>query len=144
MNQTSEAVEAKLCAASVAHLATADAEGRPLVVPLCFVYDGRFIYTPLDKKPKVVAPERLARVRHIRANPSVALVIDEYAEDWSRLWYVLVRGKAEVLPESAAEERARAIHLLREKYPQYRSGLLPANAPLIRITPKRITSWGKL
>jgi PPOX class probable F420-dependent enzyme len=73
-------------------LATLDAENRPHVVPVCFLYDGSVFYTAVDKKPKRLAPEKLARVRHIRATPQVALLIDEYYEEWTRLWFVLVRG----------------------------------------------------
>ncbi|MFQ6031264.1 MAG: pyridoxamine 5'-phosphate oxidase family protein, partial [Dehalococcoidia bacterium] len=116
----------------------------PHIIPVCFVYDGHAFYTALDLKPKHVAPERLARVRHIRANPNVGLLIDEYGEDWSQLWYVLVRGRAELVSESAGEEHVKGHRLLKAKYAQYQAGLLPVGAPLIRIHPLRITSWGKL
>ena len=90
------------------------------------------------------AAERLAQLRHIRAVPQVALLIDEYREDWGRLWYVLVLGKAKLIPKSAREERAEAIRRLRAKYPQYAAGMLADDAPIIRITPERIISWGKI
>ncbi len=141
--QISDAVQARLAAAKVGRLATVGAECRPHMVPVCFVYDGSAFYTAVDRKPKRVAPEKLARVRHIKAAPHVALMIDEYHEDWSQLWYVLVRGKAELIPASAHEERAKAIRRLRAKYPQYAAGMLPDNAPIIRITPEKVTSWGK-
>ena len=137
-----KAVQAKLKQARVARLATTDREGRPHIVPVCFAYDGQAFYTALDAKPKRVAPERLARVRHIRENPSVALLVDEYREDWKRLWYVLVRGRATLLLKSGGKERAKAQRLLKAKYRQYRAGLLPAGALLIRILPTRVISWG--
>lgn len=140
MNKRS--MQAKLKKARVGHLATADSKGRPHVIPVCFVYSGRAFYTPLDLKPKRVAPERLARVRHIQARPNVAFLIDEYQEDWNRLWYILVRGVASLLDDSDTKEYKEAHHLLREKYPQYAGGLLPQRAPLIRILPARIISWG--
>ncbi|MBI3990431.1 MAG: TIGR03668 family PPOX class F420-dependent oxidoreductase [candidate division NC10 bacterium] len=135
-------VQAKLLEARVARLATADAEGRPHLVPVCYAYDGRSFYTALDRKPKRGAPEQLARVRHIQANPNVALLIDEYHEDWEKLWYILIRGTATLLSEG--EEHKEAHRLLKEKYPQYRAGLLPEGALLIRIVPTRIIAWGKL
>jgi PPOX class probable F420-dependent enzyme len=135
-------VQKKLKQARVARFATLSAEGQPHLVPICFVYDGKVFYTAIDRKPKSVSPERLARVQNIRAMPRVALLIDEYDEDWTRLWYVLIRGKAKLLPKSAEEERARAIRKLRTKYPQYAQGMLADDAPVIRITPERITSWG--
>jgi PPOX class probable F420-dependent enzyme len=135
-------VQKKLRQARVARLATLSAEGLPHIVPICFVYDGKVFYTAVDRKPKRVAPERLARLKNIRAMPRVALLIDEYDEDWTRLWYVLIRGRAKLLPKSADEERRRAIRKLRAKYPQYARGMLADDAPVIRITPQRITAWG--
>jgi hypothetical protein len=67
--------------------------------------------------------------------------VDHYDEDWTRLWYVLVRGEAELVSDSA--ERERAIQLLRTKYPQYDADMLAEDAPVLRITPARITAWGK-
>ncbi|MBV8732556.1 MAG: TIGR03668 family PPOX class F420-dependent oxidoreductase [Acidobacteriia bacterium] len=142
--QVSATVRRRLKQARVARLATLDVKGRPHIVPICFVYDGKLFYTAIDSKPKRVPAGRLARLQNIRAAPRVALLIDEYGEDWSRLWYVLIRGRATVIPRSAKEERARVIGKLRAKYPQYDRGMLAEDAPIIRITPERITSWGKI
>jgi coenzyme F420-0:L-glutamate ligase / coenzyme F420-1:gamma-L-glutamate ligase len=131
----------RLHEARIARLATADASGRPHAVPVCFAYDGSAIYTALDLKPKRVNPERLARVRNIRENPHVAFLIDEYSEDWTRLWYVQVRGQAQLLGSEESAERAHALKLLRSKYRQYTGGLLPEEAPVIRIEPLSITAW---
>ena len=140
----SNLTQAKLEEARVARLATLDAEYGPHIVPVCFVYDGKVFYSAVDGKPKRVAPERLARLRHITASPQIALVVDEYQEDWGQLWYILVRGKAQLIPNSAHQERAQAIRQLRAKYPQYAAAMLPDDAPVIRITPERITSWGRI
>ncbi len=142
--QISEGIRAKLIEVRIARLATLDAQGRPHIVPVCFVYDGSVFYTAVDRKPKSVAPEKLARVRHITAAPQVALLIDEYCEDWAQLWFILVRGSANLIATSVHPERARAIRHLKEKYPQYAAGMLGHDAPIIRITPERITSWGKV
>jgi coenzyme F420-0:L-glutamate ligase/coenzyme F420-1:gamma-L-glutamate ligase len=128
----------KLREARVARLATWGEDG-PAVLPICFAVDGERIYTAIDAKPKGVPPEKLARVRRIRDHPEVALVVDEYSEDWNRLWYVLVRGRAQLLSDEP--ERLRALELLREKYRQYREGFLPDGAPVIRILVERMTSW---
>ncbi|TMB64608.1 MAG: TIGR03668 family PPOX class F420-dependent oxidoreductase [Chloroflexi bacterium] len=123
----------------VAHLATADANGRPHVVPVCFAYvDGR-IYIAIDEKPK--RSLRLKRLRNIEANPEVAIVFDRYDEDWTRLGWVLVRGTAAVL--GYGPEHARTLAALREKYPQYRAMALEER-PVIRITVERVSSWGDL
>jgi PPOX class probable F420-dependent enzyme len=140
----SGAVQKVLTAARVARLATIDDKDRPHIVPICFVYDGKLFYTAVDQKPKRVPREQLARLRNIRAVPRVALLIDEYDEDWTQLWYILIRGKAKLIPKSAHKERAWAIRKLRAKYPQYAQGMLADDAPIIRITPERATSWGKI
>lgn len=142
-NPVSSSIRTKLTAARVARFATLDSGSRPHVVPVCFLYDGSVFYTAVDRKPKRLAPERLARVRNIRAMPQVALLIDEYHEEWTRLWFVLVRGTAKLIPKSATTERARVIRQLRKKYPQYAEGMLPDDAPIIRITPKQVAFWGK-
>src|SRR6266511_2230132 len=87
--------------ARVAHLATADAYGQPHVVPICFVFDGNYFYSPIDEKPKRTAPQKLKRLKNIQENPQVALVIDSYNEDWRKLAYILVRGSARVLLSGA-------------------------------------------
>jgi PPOX class probable F420-dependent enzyme len=142
--ENSGAVQKKLEEARVARLATVDVKSRPHIVPVCFAYDGKLLYTAIDQKPKRVPRERLARLQNIRATPRVAILIDQYDENWAQLWYILIRGKAKLIPQSAHEERTRAIRHLRAKYPQYTEGMLGDDAPIIRITPSRITSWGKI
>ena len=93
----------------------------------------------MDQKPKRVSVARLRRVRNIQANPHVALVVDHYAEDWRRLWYLLLTGTAELL--EAGDEQASAIELLRQKYPQYRQMPIEAS-PVIKITPTGVAAWG--
>jgi len=138
----SGATQKMLKEARVARFATVDARSRPHIVPVCFVYDGKLFYTAIDQKPKRVTPERLTRLRNIRAVPRVALLVDEYGEDWTRLWYILIRGTAKLIPQLAHKEHAWAIRKLRAKYPQYAQGMLADDAPIIRITPQRTTSWG--
>lgn len=140
----SGAVRARLEEARVARLATWDPRLGPHIVPVCFIYDGRAFYTAIDQKPKRVAPERLARLRNIAAVPQVALLVDRYDEDWKQLWYILIRGSAQLVPMSTHPERARAIRKLRDKYPQYAGGALPDDAPVIRIIPERTTFWGQV
>jgi PPOX class probable F420-dependent enzyme len=105
------------------------------------VCDGSLFYSAIDRKPKRVAANSLTRLKNIAQTPRVALLVDHYDEDWTRLWYVLVRGEAELVSDLA--ERERAIQLLRAKYPQYDADMLAEDAPVLRITPARITAWGK-
>lgn len=130
--------------ARIARLSTADAAGRPHVIPVCFAVawgkpGGAIIYSVLDRKPKTASLTRLRRVRNILSNPRAALVVDHYGEDWQSLRYILVSCRAELLtgPE---EEAAQAIALLRRKYPQYRDMDLDGN-PVIKLLPQRYTAW---
>ena len=142
--KVSGAVQKILKKARVARLATSDDKKRPHIVPICFVYDGKFFYTAIDRKPKRVARERLTRLQNIQAVPRIALLIDEYDDDWTRLWYILIRGKAQLIPKSAHREHASAIRKLRAKYVQYAQGMLADDASIIRITPERVTFWGAI
>jgi coenzyme F420-0:L-glutamate ligase / coenzyme F420-1:gamma-L-glutamate ligase len=138
------AVRKRIEHSRVARLATVAPDGTPHIVPICFVCDWPVFYTAVDRKPKRVAAEKLMRVRNIEATPRAALLIDEYREDWTRLWWVLIRGRAEMLSPRASRERSRALRLLRAKYPQYAAGMLRDDAPIICLTPERVTSWGAL
>ena len=122
----------------VARLATADAGGTPYAVPICYAFDGERIYTAIDLKPKTVSGRQLKRVRNIIENPQVAIVIDDYSEDWSELAYVMIRGSAEIIEDG--EERDCAETLLREKYTQY-AEMLVHGCAVIRIIPERVVSW---
>lgn len=124
----------------VGRLGTVDAAGQPLVVPVCYTFDGRVCYSAVDAKPKRVPGRALARIRNIEANPRVSLTVDHYDEEWTRLRYVIVQGRAVLL--SAGDELARGVDLLREKYPQYRAmGLGRESGLVIRIEPERVLAW---
>ena len=138
----SEAQRRFLEARRVAHLATADAAGRPHVVPVCFAVAGDTVYITIDDKPKRVAGSALKRIRNIVENPAVALVADRYDDDdWSRLGWLMVRGPAELLHRGP--EHAEAQALLRGRYPQMETMALEQH-PVIAIRIDRVVSWGEL
>lgn len=124
----------------VARLATADEQGTPSIIPICYAFDGTCFYTPLDEKPKRVKGTQLRRVRNIEARPDVALLIDVYHDDWSQLGYLLIHGQAR-LSYPGEEQHRRALPLLRARYEQYLHMALE-QAPVIVITPQRISAWG--
>jgi PPOX class probable F420-dependent enzyme len=123
----------------VGHLATADRGATPHVVPVCYAVVGESLYITIDAKPKRVAGRALKRMRNIAENPEVAVVVDRYDEDWSRLGWVMVRGRAEILSEGAEHDRAQA--LLRARYPQLAAMAITAQ-PVIAVRIARSTSWG--
>ncbi len=130
-------VEPFLREARVARLATVDEAGQPLVVPICFVWDGTALYSAVDAKPK--RTRHLQRLRNIAANPKVSVVIDHYEEAWDRLRWVIFQGRAELL--EGTPEAGGAIELLRKKYPQYVTMPLGAQALVIKVTPVRVLTW---
>jgi PPOX class probable F420-dependent enzyme len=134
------AAEHLLAQGRVGHLGTADAAGQPLVLPCCYAWDGRALYSAIDAKPKRGAPRALRRLRNIAENPRVSVVIDHWDEDWRRLRWVLIQGRADIL--TAGPEYERAADLLLDKYPQYRQmGLAREQGLMIRVTPARISHW---
>jgi len=128
----------------VARLATSDASGEPHSVPVCFACSPGLesLYVALDEKPKKGDPARLKRVRNVLENPRFALVVDRYAEDWSVLAWVMLRGRAGLV-EPGTEEHAAAVRLLRGKYRQYERMKIEEN-PVIALRPERAASWGAL
>ena len=135
-----------LARARRAVLATIAADGRPRPVPICFVLDqaGAVLYTPLDEKPKRVDDvRRLARVADILARPDVSILVDRWDEDWTRLGWLRLGGRADLLEPSQTPDHLRVLAALREKYRQYADHDLEAR-PLIQVTIERVTSWGDL
>ena len=126
---------ALFASAPVARLATVRPDGSPHIVPVCFAFSGETIYTAIDHKPKTTAA--LARLRHIAAEPRVALLADRYEDDWSRLWWVRVDGHASIA--GSAHERAAASAALAGAYPQYAQR--PPEGPVIAVRPRRFSGW---
>jgi PPOX class probable F420-dependent enzyme len=124
----------------VGRLGTADASGQPLVVPICYAFDGESLFSAIDAKPKAQSPQGLKRIRNIRDNAKVSVVIDHYDEEWSRLRYVIIQGRAQLLTEG--EDFSRGADLLLAKYPQYRAiGLNREAGLMIKVDPARVTQW---
>ena len=124
----------------IGHLATADRGAMPHVVPVCFVVAATTLYVTIDEKPKR-RPARLKRLRNIAENPQVAVLIDRYEEDWSRLGWVMLHGHADILAEGVEHDEAQA--LLRGRYPQLETMQI-AEHPVIAVRIVRVTSWGNL
>jgi PPOX class probable F420-dependent enzyme len=126
-----------------AHLATLAADGRPHLVPVVFARASGRLWTPIDGKPK--ARGEPARVRHLRRDPRAALLLDHYAADWTRLWWLRLDAEAQVM-DAARPERdsaaAAALAALRAKYPQYERVPLLGDPPLlIALRETRRASW---
>ncbi len=128
-------LRARIDAARVARLASVTPEGRPHVVPCCFVRSGEVLYSAVDGKPKSTLA--LARLRNLRAHPVASLLVDHYADDWSALWWIRADGTARVL--DAGAERDEALDMLVAKYEQYRCER-PSGA-VVALDVERWRSW---
>ena len=134
------AVEEFIERARVARLATIDSEFKPHLVPVVFVFDGNHFFIPVDEKRKTAKPEKLKRIRNIQDNPNVTLLIDEYSEDWTKLAFVMIQGKASVATKEEGNIQVRqAYKKLMIKYLQYQKVGLGERC--IIITPKKVASW---
>lgn len=107
----------RFAAARVARLATVSAAGVPHLVPITFAlladdaHDERIVFV-VDDKPKTTT--RLRRLANIAANPSVCVLVDEYDDDWTRLWWVRADGTATV-----RDRDDEALDSLVARYPAY-------------------------
>jgi PPOX class probable F420-dependent enzyme len=131
---TSKEARARLAAAVVARLATADSDGRPHVVPIVFALARETIYSAVDSKRTI----RLRRLANVAANPKVAVLVDHYDDDWRTLWWVRADGSARVLTPEEAESR-EAVALLVGRYAQYREQ--PPTGPVLAIDVNRWSGW---
>jgi PPOX class probable F420-dependent enzyme len=124
----------RFAAAKVARLATADAAGRPHLVPIAFAVEDDRVYSVVDAKPKRTAA--LRRLANVRVNRAVAILVDHYDDaDWSALWWVRADGQGRVL-EPGCDEARHAVALLAERYPQQR----PTGA-VLAVDVERWSGW---
>lgn len=121
--------------APVAALATVGTDTAPHLVPVVFAVEGDTVYTAVDAKRK--STQRLRRLVNIEANPQVSLLVDHYAEDWDRLWWVRADGTATVHHDG--EQMAIGYGLLRAKYVQYERTAL--DGPVVAIAVSHWASW---
>ncbi len=119
----------------MARLATTDPDGRPHLVPIVFALDGDTLYSAVDRKPK--RSTTLRRIENARARPDVTVLVDHYEDDWGRLWWIRLRGRARVL--DGGDERRHALELLAAKYPQYRDE--PPDGPVLAVDVAELRSW---
>jgi PPOX class probable F420-dependent enzyme len=131
---TAAEARARFAAARVARLATADAAGRPHLVPTAFAVVGDTIYSAVDAKPK--RTKALRRLANVRQNPAVSLLVDHWdEEDWAALWWVRADGRGRVI-DPAEPEALDAVAALRERYPRQR-----AEGEVLAVDVARWSGW---
>lgn len=117
----------------MARLATHNPSGAIDLVPITFALVDDTIVTAIDHKPKRTT--QLQRLENIRHNPDTTVLVDHYSDDWRTLWWVRLRGDAEVLEAPARTQVAPLV----EKYEQYRSH--PPAGPVIVVHVADVTAW---
>jgi PPOX class probable F420-dependent enzyme len=126
----------RFAAARVGRLATVTAQGTPHLVPVVFALVEDVAYSAVDSKPKTTMA--LQRLANIAATGRASLLVDEYREDWSGLWWVRFDGSAQVLAANSSEAGV-GLDALIDKYPQYLSA--PPTGPVIAVRLTRWRSW---
>jgi PPOX class probable F420-dependent enzyme len=127
---------ALVASARVARLGTINPAGGVDLVPITFAFlDDDTLVTAVDHKPKRTTA--LQRLDNVRAHPAVTVLVDHYDEDWSALWWVRLRGRAQVV--DGGDELAAAVAALQLRYEQYQGR--PPGGPAIAITIDRWSSW---
>ncbi len=122
--------------ARVAHLGLVDDHGRPRVLPITFAQADGAIVSAIDDKPKRATSREIARVRWLRSRPQGALTVDHYEDDWTRLAWVQLLGRVDVVEADAAD---RELAALAAKYEPYRTRPVPG--PVLRLVPQRAIWW---
>jgi len=123
-----------LAEARVARLGYVDEDDHPRVLPVTFAVAAGAVWSAIDEKPKRTAEP--ARLRHLRRRPEAALLVDRYDDDWTRLAWVQLLGRMEVLPVDSAPE---AMEALAARYAPYAERTPPG--PLLRLTVERTRQW---
>ena len=121
--------------ARVATLGTVRAGGSPHLVPCVFAPSDPVVYIPVDAKPK--RTRALARLANLEADPRAVILVQRWDEDWSRLWWVRLDGRARLLHDASEMEAPR--RLLLARYEQYTG---PAELhPIIAVDIDSWTAW---
>jgi PPOX class probable F420-dependent enzyme len=136
-------LKAKITEAKVARLATVDLECKPHLIPVVFVFDNDCYFIPIDEKTKRSRPEKLKRAKNIQQNPNVALLIDEYNEDWKKLYFIMIQGQASIVGKELEQNEMllleKAHKLLSDKYVQYQK--IGIGEYVIMIIPQKVITW---
>jgi len=125
--------------AKVARLSTVDQKSHPYVVPVVFVFHENSFFIPLDEKTKTVNSRNLKRVKNIEKNPNVTLLIDKYQNDWKKLFFLIIHGKATVIDGKNSKLMDKIHKLLISKYPQYKK--IGLGNSCITIKPTKVIFW---
>ena len=128
-------IQAFLASKEIAILATVQADGAPLAMPMWFLHDPASL--------TMISEARTQKVRNLRRDARVC-VVAEAGGGGADIRGVAVQGRAEVLDDGP--ERRAFVERFHEKYPRlealWRGRAMPADRVMFRIVPERARSWG--
>ena len=127
-----EKMRHRVSGARAARVGTIDEQGRTHLVPIVFVVEQDTLYSSTDAGARL--PKRL---RNLARDPRVTVLVDDYGEDWSQVWWVRLRGAGRVVQDGAERDRAR--QLLAVKYPQYDGG--PGDGAMMAVDIEEWSGW---
>jgi PPOX class probable F420-dependent enzyme len=138
---TGQEARSRFGASRSAVLGTADADGRPHLVPVTFALagapgSGDGVLIAVDDKPKRTTD--LKRLRNIAENPAACLLADRYDDDWARLWWARADGAARIVAEPS-ELPEGLLDELRGRYPHYADNA--PGGPFIVVSVQRWSGW---
>lgn len=126
---------ASLLRARRGYLGTNGSDGAANVVPVCFTWAGEAVWIPVNAGASI-----LSRRRTAEGGPKVTFMVDRWDEDWTRLSWLVAKGRITVLDED--REHDRTLAALESKYPQYLTN--PHDGPIVRLDVEEWTGWDAL
>ena len=136
MSQLADArVQRFLAGKEIALLATVQADGAPLAMPMWFLHDPEGL--------TMISVEGTQKVRNLRRDPRVC-VVAEAGGGGADIRGVAVQGRAVFLADGA--DRRALVERFHQKYPRLQQlwggQAMPADRVMFRIIPSRARSWG--
>ena len=129
-------IQGFLATKEVAVLATLQADGAPLAMPMWFLHGPTSL--------TMISVADTQKVRNLRRDSRVC-VVAEAGEGGGDIRGVSVRGRAEFLPEGSAR-LALAARFLEKYHPRlerlWGGRVMPPNRVMFRIVPEHVRSWG--
>jgi PPOX class probable F420-dependent enzyme len=128
-------IQGFLATKEVAVLATLQADGAPLAMPMWFLHGPAAL--------TMISVADTQKVRNLRRDPRVS-VVAEAVSGSGEIRGVTVQGRVEFL--SDGPERRALIDRFHEKYRRleklWGGKVMPANRVMFTIVPSRVRSWG--
>jgi PPOX class probable F420-dependent enzyme len=131
-----DALQRFLATRYVAVLSTVQADGSPLAMAMWFLPD--------RDRLTMISVDGLQKVRNLRRDPRVCVVVESSSARGSEGHGVIVRGRADFLAEGS--ERQALVERFHARYPElqhhWKGRLMPVNRVMFRIAPAHVHTWG--